>query len=129
MLFRSFEFDALAPGSIEGISDVRMIELWLGDPDDRYGVITIRKGDDLLNWAQAKKKNIWLERRLISATFKMELLRPKRELAITVRPPNVAIYSRGPVAAIIEAWLTERGFIISPKSPTRTRHEPALAST
>ncbi len=37
-----------------------------------YGVITIRKGDDLLNWAQAKKKNIWLERRLISATFKME---------------------------------------------------------
>ncbi|MCA9193990.1 MAG: hypothetical protein KDB03_19600 [Planctomycetales bacterium] len=126
---REFEFDALAPGSIEGISDVRMIELWLGDPDDRYGVITIRKGDDLLNWAQAKKKNIWLERRLISATFKMELLRPKRELAITVRPPNVAIYSRGPVAAIIEAWLTERGFIISPKSPTRTRHEPALAST
>jgi hypothetical protein len=82
-----------------------MIELWLGDPDDRYGVITIRKGDDLLDWAQAKKKNIWLERRLISATFKMELLRPKRELAITVRPPNVAMYSRGPVAAIIEAWL------------------------
>lgn len=126
---REHEFAALSPGSIEGVSDVRMIELWLGDPDDRYGVITIRKGDDLLDWAQAKKKNIWLERRLIAATFKMELLRPKRELAITVRPPNVAIYSRGPVAAIIEAWLTERGFIISKKSPTRTRHEPALAGT
>lgn len=126
---REFEFAALAPGGIEGISDVRMIELWLGDPEDRYGVITIRKGDDLLNWAQARKKNIWLERRLISATFKMELLRPKRELAITVRPPNVAIYSRGPVAAIIEAWLTERGFIISKQSPKRIHHEPALAST
>jgi len=126
---REFEFDALAPGSIEGISDVRMIELWLGDPDDRYGVITIRKGDDLLDWAQAKKKNIWLERRLISATFKMELLRPKRRLAITVRPPNVAIYSRGRVLSTIEAWLTQRGFIISKQSPRRTRHEPALAST
>ncbi len=32
---REFEFDALAPGGIEGINDVRMIELWLGDPDDR----------------------------------------------------------------------------------------------
>jgi hypothetical protein len=28
----------------EGVRDVRMIELWLGDPDDRYGVTTIRKG-------------------------------------------------------------------------------------
>jgi hypothetical protein len=126
---REFEFDALAPGGIEGITDVRMIELWLGDPDDRYGVITIRKGDDLLNWAQAKKKNIWLERRLISATFKMELEGRKTELAITVRPPNVAIYSRGRVSATIEAWLTQRGFIISKQAPKRTRHEPALAST
>jgi hypothetical protein len=126
---REFEFDALAPGGIEGVSDVRMIELWLGDPDDRYGVITIRKGEDLLDWAQAKKKNIRLERRLISATFKMELEGRKTELAITVRPPNVAIYSRGRVSATIEDWLTQRGFIISKQVPRRTRHEPALAST
>ncbi len=126
---REFEFDALVPGDIDGVRDVRMIELWLGDPDDRYGVITIRKGDDLINWAQAKKKNIWLERRLISATFKMELEGRKTELAITVRPPNVAIYSRGRVSATIEAWLTQRGFIISKQAPRRTRHEPALAST
>ena len=125
---REFEFDALVPGDIEGVRDVRMIELWLGDPDDRYGVITIRKGDDLLDWAQAKKKNIRIERRLISATFKMELLGRKGELAITVRPPNVAIYSRGPVSTIIEAWLTQRGFIISKHSPRRPRLEPALAS-
>lgn len=126
---REFEFDALVPGDIDGVRDVRMIELWLGDPDDRYGVITIRKGDDLLNWAQAKKKNIWLERRLISATFKMELEGRKTELAITVRPPNVAIYSRGRVSSTIEAWLTQRGFIISKQLPRRTRHVPALAST
>ncbi len=126
---REFEFDALAPGGIEGISDVRMIELWLGDPDDRYGVTTIRKGDDLLDWAQAKKKNIRLERRLISATFKMELEGRKSELAITVRPPNVAIYSRGRVSVTIEDWLTQRGFIISKQAPRRTRYEPALAST
>jgi hypothetical protein len=126
---REFEFDALAPGDIEGVRNVRMVELWLGDPDSRYGVITIRKGDDLFDWAQAKKKDIHIERRLISATFKMELLSRKTELAITVRPPNVAIYSRGPVSAIIEAWLTQRGFILAKQSSRRTRHEPALAST
>ena len=126
---REFEFDALVPGDIEGVRDVRMIELWLGDPDDRYGVITIRKGNDLLDWAQAKNKNIRIERRLISATFKMELEGRKTELAITVRPPNVAIYSRGRVSSTIEAWLTQRGFIISKQLPRRTRHEPALAST
>ncbi len=80
-------------------------------------MITIRKGDDLLNWAQAKKKNIWLERRLISATFKMELEGRKTELAITVRPPNVAIYSRGRVSATIEAWLTQRGLL------SRSKHQ------
>ncbi|MBN8605124.1 MAG: hypothetical protein J0M26_29275 [Planctomycetes bacterium] len=124
---RELEIDALAPGGIEGISDVRMIELWLGEPDDRYGVTTIRKGDDLLDWAHAKKKNIRRERRLISATFKMELEGRKGELAITIRPPNVAIYSRGRVASTIEAWLTQRGFIISNQSARRARHEPALA--
>ena len=126
---REFEFDALAPGDIEGVRNVRMVELWLGDPDSRYGVITIRKGDDLFDWAQAKKKDIHIERRLISATFKMELLSRKTELAITVRPPNVAIYSRGTVSAIIEAWLTQRGFILAKQSSRRTRHEPALAGT
>ena len=126
---REFEFDALAPGGVEGVRDVRMIELWLGDPDDRYGVTTIRKGSDLLDWAQAKKKNIRIKRRLISATFKMELEGRKSDLAITVRPPNVAIYSRGPVSSTIEAWLSQRGFIISKQPPRKPRHEPALAST
>ena len=126
---REFEFDALAPGDIEGVRNVRMVELWLGDPDSRYGVITIRKGDDLFDWAQAKKKDIHIERRLISATFKMELLSRKTELSITVRPPNVAIYSRGTVSAIIEAWLTQRGFILAKQTSRKTRHEPALAGT
>jgi hypothetical protein len=126
---RELEFDALASGGVEGVRDVRMIELWLGDPDDRYGVTTIRKGSDLLDWAQAKKKNIRIKRRLISATFKMELEGRKSDLAITVRPPNVAIYSRGPVSSTIEAWLSQRGFIISKQPPRKPRHEPALAST
>jgi hypothetical protein len=66
---------------------------------------------------------------LISATFKMELEGRKGELAITVRPPNVAIYSRGRVSSTIEAWLAQRGFIIPKHSSRRTRHEPALAGT
>jgi hypothetical protein len=53
----------------------------------------------------------------------------KSDLAITVRPPNVAIYSRGPVSSTIEAWLSQRGFIISKQPPRKPRHEPALAST
>ncbi len=53
---REFEFDALAPGGIEGITDVRMIELWLGDPDDRYGVITIRKVTICLIGLRRKRK-------------------------------------------------------------------------
>jgi hypothetical protein len=124
---REFEFDALRPGDIEGIRNVRMVELNLGDPDSRYGVVTTRRGDDLFDWAQATKKNIRLERRLISATFKMELFNRKGELAITIRPPNVAIYNRGKVASIIEEWLMQRGFIIAGKQLRRKHHEPALA--
>jgi hypothetical protein len=36
---RDFGFDALAPGDIDGIRDVKLVELCLGDPDERYGVI------------------------------------------------------------------------------------------
>ena len=126
---REYGFDALVPGDVDGIRNVRMVELWLGDPDARYGVITIRKGEDLFDWAQARNKDIHIHRRLISATFKMEMLRRKSQLAITIRPPNVAIYSRAAVSSVIEAWLAERGFIIAKPSPRRSRHEPALAST
>jgi hypothetical protein len=126
---RKFEFNALTAADITGIRNVRMVELNLGDPDSRYGVVTTRRGDDLFDWAKTKRKNIRLERRLISATFKMELIGRKGELAIAIRPPNVAIYSRGTISSIIEAWLTKRGFIISKPSPRKPRHEPALANT
>jgi hypothetical protein len=127
---REFGFEALTTRDIDGVLDVRMVELWLGDPDERYGVLTIRKGGDLLDWAEAKQKNIKLERRLISATFKMVLLLQgrKSEWSITIRPPNVAIYSRGIVSLIIEAWLTQRGFIIPKHAPRTSQDVPALAS-
>jgi hypothetical protein len=125
---REFGFDALTPGDIDGIRDVKLVELWLGDPDERYGVITIRKGDDLFHWAQGRNKDIHIERRLISATFKLQIFGRKSELAVTVRPPNVAMYNRGPIASIIEAWLAQRGFIITGQSTKKPRHEPILAS-
>jgi hypothetical protein len=125
---REFGFDALSPGDIQGMRDAKLVELCLGDPDERYGVITIRKGDDLFGWAQGRNKDIHMKRRLISATFKLQMLGRKRELAVTIRPPNVAMYSRGPIAATIEAWLTQRGFIITGHSTKKHRHEPTLAS-
>ncbi len=126
---RDYGFAALTPGDIEGIRDVRMVELWLGDPDERYGVITIRKGDDLFDWAQAKNKDIHMKRRLISATFKLDVFGRKGDLSVTVRPPNVAMYNRGPIASVIEAWLAQRGFILTGSQDRRRGHEPALAST
>ncbi len=121
-------FDALSPGDIDGVRDVKLVELWLGDPDERYGVITIRKGDDLFYWAQGRNKDIHMKRRLISATFKLQMFGRKSELAVTVRPPNVAMYNRGPIATMIEAWLAQRGFIITGQSTRKPRHEPILAS-
>ena len=121
------EFEALQYSDFPDIRRVRMVELKLGDPDSRYGVVTIRQGDDLVDWAKAKQKNIWLKRRLISATFKMVLQGQRGEWSITIRPPNVAIYSRGIVAAIIEAWLTQRGFIVSKRPPGSSLNVPALA--
>lgn len=125
---REHGFAALVSDDVEDVSNVRMVELCLGDPDERYGVITIRKGHDLFLWAQERSKDIQIERRLISATFKVSLVGRKADLAVTIRPPNVAIYNRGPAAAIIEELLTQRGFIIAGQSGRRARHEPALVS-
>lgn len=126
---REYGFAALSPGDSEEICDARLVELWLGDPDDRYGVITIRKGEDLFDWAQARNKDIHIQRRLISATFKLRFNKRKGEVAVTLRPPNVAIYNRGPVSAAIEAWLTQRGFIVTNERERNSNNEPALART
>lgn len=125
---REYGFEALVHGDVAGIRSVRMIELWLGDPDERYGVTTVRKGSDLLDWAKKRGKDIYIKRRLISATFKMQMTGRKNDLAVTIRPPNVAIYSRTAFASIIEAWLTKRSFIISGQSDGGARHVPVLAS-
>lgn len=126
---QEFEFDALVWEDVPGIRDVRMVELKLGDPDSRYGVVTIRRGDDLLEWAKAKSKDIRIERRFISATFQMRVQRHRTSLAVTIRPPNVAMYNRGWVAALIEEWLTMRKFIVGKRPPRRPDHVPALART
>ncbi len=102
---REFGFDALNTSTVNRVKNVRLVELWLSDPDDRYAVTTKRQGDDLFSWAQARKKDIHIQRRLKGATVKMRLFGRKSDVAITIRPPNVAMYNRGPVAAIIEEWL------------------------
>ncbi len=126
---REFGFDALTPGTVNRVKNVRLVELLLSDPDDCYGVTTKRQGDDLFRWAQARKKDIHIQRRLKGATVKMRLFGRKSDVAITIRPPNVAMYNRGPVAAIIEEWLLQRGFIIGGRPGRRSRHDSALAST
>ncbi len=70
---REFGFDALTPGTVNRVKNVRLVELWLSDPDDCYGVTTKRQGDDLFRWAQARKKDIHIQRRLKAATVKMRL--------------------------------------------------------
>lgn len=124
---RQYGHASISPGDIDEIRQIRLVELSTYDGGD-YSAWTIRKASDLFAWLAVLRKDIPAERKLARATFKMKLFGRRDERTITLRPPNVAIYSRGPEATIIEAWLEQRGFVVSKRSARRQTHAPILAS-
>jgi hypothetical protein len=101
----------LACGDIEGIEEVKLTELQrlLGGP---YGDIEIRKSKNYLASLASRSRNIPENANLILASFAVKFDNAKNPRTVKIRPPNVATFTRDDDSALVEKWLSARGFII-----------------
>ena len=117
--------DALICSDVEGIDTITLKEvqiLW-GGPQ---GEIEIRRAKDLFEALKGRKKEL-PKGRLVKASFLVKFTDAKTPRTVTIRPQNIASYTRDSDASVVEAWLTARGFVKSAPEAQDADLAPAAA--
>ena len=116
---------ALTCADIEGMEMVTLkeIHLFWGGPQRE---VEMRKADDVFA-AYAARERPLPNGRIIKAKFAVKFTDSTRLRTVTIRPSNVALYTRDSDAPILEEWLSRRGFIVTPAEDEQENVEPVLA--
>ena len=124
---KSGDPNCLACGDIDGIEEVKLIELqrFLGGP---YGDIEIRKSKNYLASLAARSRPIPEKANLILASFSIKFDDAKNPRSVKIRPSNVATYTRDDDSQLVEKWLLARGFIIEREEEADAAPVQAVAS-
>jgi len=96
---------------IEGMEWVKLKEihyLWGGSERE----VEIRKASDIFESLKKRGAKIPDSPRIIRAAFLIRFSDSKTPRTVTIRPSNIAEYTRDSDSEIVEAWLSARGFII-----------------
>jgi len=102
--------DALACADIEGIEDVKLVEINLQFKGP-YNDEKILRSNDIFASLAARDREFPSFGRLTSAGFSVKFENAKRPRMVKLRTPNVANFDRKEDAHIVEKWLRKRGFI------------------
>ncbi|GIW90017.1 MAG: hypothetical protein KatS3mg109_0449 [Pirellulaceae bacterium] len=108
---RGYGAGALACGDVQGIEWIVLTEvhlLWGGT----HREIEIRKATDVFAALSARHRELPEHPRIIKAVFKVKFADSKTPRSVTIRPSNIATYTRDSDAALVEQWLERRGFIV-----------------
>lgn len=123
---REFGADSLSCFDVEGIEWIRLKEIhyfWGGG----FKEIEIRKADDLFAALEARGGSVPESAHIIRAVFQVKFEDSKTPRSVTIRPSNIAQYTRDGDAAHLEDWLAKRGFILSQASEEHEPSEPPVA--
>ncbi|NOT00445.1 MAG: hypothetical protein HOP29_07435 [Phycisphaerales bacterium] len=93
-----------------------------------YGEIEIRKASDVFAAYMQRGHELPKQPRILLAVFEVKFEDDRRPRSVTIKPRNVAKYTRDADGAMIEEWLTKRGFIRSPEHAADATPGQALAS-
>lgn len=108
---RQYGLASMACGDIEGLESITLVEvhfLWGG----AHREIEIRKATDVFAAFESRQRELPESPRIIKAVLKVKFSDSKTERSVTIRPPNIAQYTRDSDAVILEQWLEQRGFIL-----------------
>lgn len=114
--------DAIAP--VEGMDDVRLTEvdfLWGGSHNERE----IRKADDLFAACKDRGRTFPAKAPIIKTCFRVTFSNSDTPRTVTIKPPNVAQYTRDADSVIVERWLKARGFIVK---KGKAKDEPTVTA-
>jgi hypothetical protein len=75
----------------------------------------IRKATDVFAAYAGRGRAMPQKARIVGAKFQVRFTDSKTERTVTIRPSNIAHYTRDSDAAVVEDWLSKRGFIIPEK--------------
>lgn len=101
--------NAIDVDGIEWIKFKEVVYYWGG----AHGEIEVRKADDVFAALEARGRTMPQKVRIVQAVFQVKFSDSKRPRSVTIRPPNVAIYTRDGDGSHVEEWLASRGFIPS----------------
>ncbi|HNQ22462.1 MAG TPA: hypothetical protein PKK06_05150 [Phycisphaerae bacterium] len=113
--------DALAP--VEGMEEVVLTEVhffWGGSHHERE----VRKADDIFAAYRDRGRAFPAQPPIIKACFRVTFSDSETPRTVTIKPPNVAQYTRDADSVIVEEWLRARGFVVN---RDKEQHEPAVA--
>jgi hypothetical protein len=108
---RQYGLASMACGDIEGIESITLTEVqffWGG----AYHEIEIRKASDVFASFEERGSDLPESPLITKAVLKVKFTDSKTARSVTIRPPNVAQYTRDSDALVLERWLEQRGFIV-----------------
>ena len=105
---------SLVCNDVDGMEWAKLTEIryyWGG----AEGEVEIRRAEDIL--AALARRNSKIpggpHPRIVRATFRAKFADSKTPRSVCIRPSNIAQYSRDADGALVEQWLTKRGFILA----------------
>jgi hypothetical protein len=119
---------SLVCSDVEGMEWVKLTEIryyWGGT----YREIEICRADDLFAALRQRGREITHGQRIVKAGFLVKFTDSKTPRSVSIRPSNIAEYTRDDDGALVEQWLAKRGFIRSEQAEEYEELETALAGT
>ena len=117
---------ALFTGDIPEIESVRLTELWYVI-EDNVEEVRVHKAYDVFVAMKQHREGIPDGARLLKATFKLRYTGQSRERTLTLKPSNVALYTRDGDGPILEKWLHRREFVVRDRVKGHEQCEHVLA--
>lgn len=101
---------------VEGLDWVKLKEVhyfWGGGYDE----VEVRKADDVFAAMEKRGRTMPAHPKIIRARFEVKFTDNKTTRSVTVRPPYAAQFARDSDSAVVDAWLTGRGFVLNGQAP------------
>ena len=113
---------------VDGMEWVKLkeIQFFRGGPEKE---IEIRKANDVFAAYAGRTGNMPSKARIIRASFLVKFTDSKTARTVTIRPSNIAQYARDSDAAMVEDWLTKRGFILAEQEDENEQDKQTVAGS
>ena len=110
---------------IDGLDWIKLKEYQILYPGSPWQVIS-RKSDDMFALLDQQKRTIHESGQLLRATFQVKFKDCKRPRSVVIRSGNKTSLTRDDDSALVEKWLSARGFIIHAAESTDVTTEASV---